>query len=155
MEDNLLYLPKSSWSPRFNATFFSFSLDEHQELTEAPKTPNLLGGKRNLPAHYFVLTVFRERQTKTLLRRYSHFKWLFHQITNHPPPYMDSQSTPGVASILRFPAGSCFYQKQDGEFVNHRRQQLRDWLNDVLLRPGYASHPAVKLFFEFSSDDNS
>jgi hypothetical protein len=100
----------------------------------------------NFPAYYYEMTVYRERNSKTILRRYSHFKWLHQQLRRNPP--MDAVAVNASANTLSFPSGSCFYQTQDDDFAQARLELLRDWLSDVLMQPGYASHPAVRKFLE-------
>jgi hypothetical protein len=144
-----MYLPKADWSPRFDSTFYTFTMDNKHllgETDEATKAiPHALHGRNNFPAYYYELVVHRGRETTSIWRRYSHFQWLFHQIKASPP--IESQASD---TSITFPSSTCFYQKQNEEFAQARLLLLRDWLNDVLIKPGYASHPAVMVFLELA-----
>lgn len=180
---NLLYLPKSAWSPRYDATFFSVVLEGKElvktmaDLSEKEETEVVVGvapprgrrrkipGKTNLPAYYYRVTVYRERDKKVCWRRYSHFKWLHEQWLMHPPPSSvlvsssDSGNLSNAAAAaeaplppLQFPPGTCLglFPQTDG-FAQLRQQHLGEYLDDALCRPGYACHPATRTFLELDS----
>ena len=142
----LLYLPKDSWSPRYDSTFYTVKLEGKQKLSELPAVPSAIGGKSNLPAYYYEVTVYREHEKKSMLRRYSHFKWLYEQLIWNPP--QDEQ--PSDTKPIRLP-GACPLQWQDDNFAQTRLERLMDFIDDTLARPGYASHPAVLTFLELDT----
>jgi hypothetical protein len=141
--NQLMFLHKSTWSPRYDSTFFSVTMETKEWIrTERPTQPPVISGKTNLPAFYYVITIHREHSKVSIKRRYSDFKWLYEQLKGCPPHDGDPSTT------IRLPPGSCLWQAQTEEFSQNRLLQLRDFLNDVLSRPGYANHPAVRLFLE-------
>jgi PX domain len=139
----MMFLEKHQWSKRFDSTFFSFTLDGKRQLLETPQIPAEMEGKTNHPATYFELTVYCEHRTISILRRYSHFRWLFHEINDSNSKRLDS-ITGGPP--LRLPPGTCPFQRMDENFLQTRKDELRDFLNDLLNRPGNSQHPAVVTF---------
>jgi len=146
----LLYLPKDTWSPRYDSTFYTVKLEGKQKLSELPEVPSAIGGKSNLPAYYYEVAVYREHDKKTVLRRYSQFNWLYEQLIASPP--QDEQ--PPDAGPIRLP-GACPLQWQDDKFAQTRLGRLMDFIGDTLARPGYASHPAVLSFLELDTTMSS
>jgi PX domain len=141
----VLYLPKEDWSPRYDSTFFTVKLEGKKILLEPPTdVPSSIGGKSNHPAYYYETVVYREHNKQTLLRRYSQFKWLYDQLRASPPT--DDQNP--NAQPIHMPPGTCPFQWQSDAFAQNRLEQLGEFINDVLARPGYASHPAVATFLE-------
>jgi hypothetical protein len=141
----IVYLPKDCWSPRYDSTFYTVKMEGHQQhVATAPSVPLTIRGKSNLPAYYYILGVYREHEKKTIARRYSHFRWLYEQIRLFPP--MDAQDP--QAAPIHMPPGSCPFQWQNEAFAKNRQEELAEFLDDVLQRPGYASHPAVLAFLE-------
>ena len=140
----LMYLPKTEWSPRFDSTFFTVTVESTRVVQEPidVSVPETIQGRNHYPAYYYELAIHRGRERTIIWRRFSHFKWLHQQLKANPP----TESQPSDA--ISFPAGTCFYQKQDDQFAQSRLLMLGDWLNDVLVRPGCASHPAVMAFLE-------
>jgi hypothetical protein len=149
----VMYLPKDEWSPRFDSTFFSVKLESTQICTSPPAVREGICGKTNTPAVYYQVAVFCEHRKITFLRRYSNFKWLYDQLKASPPPPVqdDLYREPPP---LNMPPGTCFFHSQDDAFIQNRKEQLMDFIDDALILPGYAQHPAVILFFELDSFDN-
>jgi len=166
-----MYLPKDLWSPRYDGNFFTVKVEGKQKITSESELPSanetssnnaiLIGGKTNLPAYYYQVIVYREHEKRTLLRRYSQFKWLYEQLVADPPPLpasmSDEDQVAAVAAMaakgrISMPPGTCsLFQRQDDAFAQNRVEQLDSFLQDVLGRPGYASHPACRAFLELSS----
>jgi hypothetical protein len=140
------YLAREHWSPRYDSTFFTIQITGAEKLTRPPSIPQGMSGKANHPAFYFQVEVFSEQKKHVCLRRYSHFKWLHEVLHTSPPSEAQHEDEP-----LRLPPGSCPWQVQDEEFITTRLDALRDYLRDVLSRPGYARHPAVRTFLELAS----
>ena len=138
-----MYLEKHQWSKRFDSTFFSFSMDGKRQLLEAPSIPATIKGKTNHPAMYFELTVYCGHRTTSIVRRYSHFQWLFHQVYDSNSKQLD-RMTGGPP--LRLPPGTCPFQRMDETFLEKRKEELQHFLNELLNRPGYSQHPAVVTF---------
>jgi hypothetical protein len=146
----LLYLPKSDWSPRYDSTFYSFMMEGKSLINlQQPPTPSSIGGRKELPAYYYTVTVFREHSKTPLLRRYSQFSWLSQQLMSNPPVTDPHRQVGTTTSRIRLPPGTCLWvQGQDDEFAQNRMEQLGEFLDEVLRRPGYANHPAVLAFLE-------
>ncbi len=142
------YLAKEHWSPRYDSTFFTSQLNGKEILDEPPTIPIGLGGKSNHPAVYFRIEVFCEQKKHICLRRYSQFKWLHEQLKSSPPRAANQEE-----HDLSMPPGSCPWQVQNEEFLQVRLEALRDYLSDVLARPGYARHPAMRFFLELDKFD--
>jgi len=150
---HLMYLPKDQWSPRYEETFYSVKLEGYQLLLEAQShdTP-LPPGKLSFPAYYYQVVVYRGHDKKTVLRRYSQFKWLQHQLLAHPPPppLNNENSTSNTTSepLPSLPPGTCPWQRQDDGFAACRMDELADFLAQLLGQPGIANHQAVISFLE-------
>jgi len=133
------YLSKEHWSPRYDSTFFTTQIVGKELLVVAPPA-GLGGGKSNHPAVYFRIEVFSEHRKHICLRRYSQFKWLHEQLKKSP---ISSQEP------LSLPPGQCPWQyPTNDDFLQIRLDALREYLSDVLARPGYARHDAIRLFLE-------
>jgi hypothetical protein len=145
----VMYLPPDQWSPRFDSTFFSVKIEAAQKLDGPPVIPEGIGGKTHCPAVYYDVAVFCEHRKAVLLRRYSNFFWLYEQVKNFQPAQVEGDPT--VYEPLVMPPGTCFLQQQDDEFIKNRKEQLGEFVDVLLSRPGYAEHPAVRLFFELDS----
>jgi len=81
-------------------------------------------------------------------RRFSQFQWLYHQVKKNPPPPPDANAAEHQPEEpLHLPLGTCwpFQSEQLGE---KRVELLNSFLDDMLSRPGYASHRAVVTFLE-------
>jgi len=144
-----MYLPKDQWSPRYDSTFFSVKIEAAQKCDSPPAIKEEIGGKTHCPAVYYEVAVSCEHRKIQLLRRYSNFYWLYQQVKDfHPPPV---EGDPLVYEPLVMPPGTCFLQPQDDEFIKNRKEQLSEFVDDLLSRPGYAEHTAVRLFFELDS----
>lgn len=144
-----MYLPGDQWSPRFDSTFFSVKMESAKKFESPPEIKEGIGGKTHCPAVYFEVIVFCEHRRIVLLRRYSNFYWLYEQITDFHPPPVEGDTT--VYEPLVMPPGTCFLQQQDEEFIKNRREQLSEFVDDLLSRQGYTKHPAVRLFFELDN----
>lgn len=150
VERNLMYLAFDQWSPRFDSTFFSFKMTA-KTLHSTPPSQESVGtkrieGKTNHPAWYYTIQVHSEHRSHTIVRRYSQFHWLYDELRSHPPANrMDYGSDQPPICI---PPKTCPFQIQTDEFAQTRLEELSEFLKDALLRPGYASHPAVARFLE-------
>jgi hypothetical protein len=131
-----MYLAYEHWSPRYETTFYTVKIDGFESLRSAPSTSPSYGGKSNHPAFYYKLDVFCGHSTRSVLRRYSEFQWLFNQL-------------PRSADVV-LPPGTCFCYPQDETFAQNRSDQLREFLRDLLQQPTFASHPTVVDFLEIN-----
>lgn len=145
---DLMYLPESHWSPRYDSTFYTIQFNGFTLVRDnPPSVPPKIQGKTSLPAYYYSITVCREHEKRILQRRYSQFWWLFQQITSHPPVVLPPN--PLAAKPIQMPSGTCpLFQWQDDNFAATRQEQLSQFMDDILGRPGYANHTAVKVFLE-------
>jgi hypothetical protein len=141
----VMYLSHEDWSARYESSFFTIKMDSVEQRGEAPPMDPMITGKTNHPAYYFQIDVFCEYTTRPVFRRYSHFKWLFHQLCGSPPSQERGEEP------LIMPPGSCFFMPQDEKFAENRMEQLREFMRDLLQRPGYATHPAVIVFLELDT----
>jgi hypothetical protein len=140
-----MYLPVDQWSPRFDSTFFSVKIESAQKHERPLVLREGIGGKINGPAVYYDVAVFCEHRKIMLQRRYSNFYWLYEQVKDFRPPHVEGDIEHGP---LEMPPGTCFWQRQDEEFIKNRTEQLGEFVDDLLSRPHYAEHPAVRLFFD-------
>jgi hypothetical protein len=138
----VMYLVDEDWSPRFEGQFFTVKMEAAELLSSAPaSTANpKIGAKSTFPAYYYKIDVFCGYTTRSVFRRYSQFYWLYNQL-----PRDNSEAAPVM------PPGTCFFQPQDDLFAQNRLDQLREFLRDLLLQPGNASHRAVAVFLELDS----
>jgi PX domain len=167
----LMYLPKNQWSPRYDSTFYSLKLEGSPQYltTSAPSSSAssasstvqmIMGGKTNLPAYFFQVVVYREHTTTTLLRRYSQFRWLYDKLIQRE----QSQPAGGTTAEqpqppLHIPPKTCPFplpwQKNDEVgLAKERMEGLEEFLNDALCRPGFANDPAVLTFLEIENWDH-
>ena len=149
----MMYLTKDDWSPRYDSTFYTVKVAEKtliQATDGLPSVPSSIKGRDHLPAYYYTVNVQREHNQTSLLRRYSHFYWLYQQLKSDPP--VDPSSGRHVSEgPIRMPPGICqCFQGPSDRFAQNRMEQLDRFLEDVLKRPGYANHPAVITFLELS-----
>lgn len=143
----MMYLPNDHWSPRYDSAFYTVKVEGKQHFIKPPQNiPRKLAGKSG-PAYYYCVVVYCEHNKRILLRRYSHFKWLFEAIQENPPT---EPQLPGAA-MIKLPPGTCPFQRQDEDFAKIRMEELSDFLQELLARPGYASHAAVVAFLELGS----
>ena len=144
----LMYLPASYWSARYDRSFYTVKVEGNVKISDdLPSTPSVIRGKDRLPAFYYKVVVYREHETSTVLRRYSHFYWLYQQLLSNPPVVPAEQGRSAVS--IKIPPGTCpLYFRQDNDFANNRQQLLAQFLEDVLSQPGYAKHEAVVQFLE-------
>jgi hypothetical protein len=141
----MMYLEKNQWSRRFDSTFFSVTVDGTKLLTEPPQLPATLAGKRHHPAIYFELTVYCEHRTASILRRYSHFRWLFQRLDG---------ANLNVGPLPRLPPGTCPFQKIEEDFLKNRKEELGEFLNELLTKPGVSQHPSVVTFLSLEEFAN-
>ena len=140
-----MYLEKNQWSRRFDSTFFSFTVDQATLLTEPPQLPATLKGKYNHPAIYFELNVYCENRTVSIQRRYSHFRWLSQRL---------QEANLNAGPLPRLPPGTCPFQKIDEDFLKNRKDELGEFLNDLLTMPGVSQHPYVVTFLSLEELTN-
>ena len=147
----VMYLAHEDWSPRFD-TFYTIKFDGYDlvetasssSTTPATTIPANIQGKTNLPAYYYKIKIFCGHKVHTVHRRYSHFKWLYH---NLPKSITDPEEQPK----LILPPGTCIFQPQNNDaFATNRSQQLEEFLRDVLIRRGAAQHDTVATFLELN-----
>mmetsp|Transcript_3832 Transcript_3832/g.5536 ORF Transcript_3832/g.5536 Transcript_3832/m.5536 type:complete len:158 (+) Transcript_3832:194-667(+) len=146
---SMMYLAPKHWSPRYDDAFFTVKIVGRQKMTSSPLSNDQgIGGKTHHPAVYYEVQVLRAQEIFTIYRRYSNFKWLYEQITKFPPsPEEENNNTLDDAPI-EMPSGTCLFQPQDEEFLQQRMEDLAEFVNNVLERPGYACHPSVSKFFQ-------
>ena len=153
-ENELMYLSLESWSPRFDSNFYTIKMDQKEFLQSAPAEDSDSvdappPGKHQHPAYYYRIDVFRERHQHSVVRRFSQFRWLYDQIAGYSPPQTQEEGMPPLDPIV-FPPKTCPWHTQDEEFAQNRLEGLREFLTDVLRRPGIASHPAVRQFLKLN-----
>ena len=142
----VMYLAPDYWSPRYDSTFFTVKMENVELLKTSPVIDSVIGGKSNHPAYYYKMDVHCAHSTRTIHRRYSQFKWLFRQIQASPPPTTEA----GEQSLV-LPPPTCFCAPQNEAFAHNRMEQLREFMKDLLQRPGYSTHWAVVRFLELDA----
>lgn len=156
LERPVMYLEQEDWSPRYQDTFYTVRLDHFELFTAPPKKiasnnpdslpSNLLGGKTTFPAYYYKVEIFCGRHDpKVVFRRYSQFKWLYQDL-----PRSITTGSPNDEPIVFPPGSGCLCSQNDG-FAKNRMEQLREFLNEALVRRGVASNEAVAQFLELDS----
>ena len=135
------FLASDQWSPRFEATFFTVKL-ENFELARAPPQSDehsrfLFHGKGTFPAYYYKIDVFCGHAKHSVLRRFSQFAELVSKVPHDTRP--DAPELPPKTWIC---------QPQDAPFAQNRLEQLREFLERFLQRPGIATDPIVMEFLE-------
>jgi len=152
----LRYVSFLSWSPRFDANFFSLKMEQTELLQSAPNDDSTahsnamqVPGKEKYPAYYYQIDIFREKKQHSVLRRYSQFQWLYQQLLVQYKQSLASGAPPTEPMV--FPPKTCPWQTQDDEFAENRLEQLFEFLTDALKRPGVASHGAVVKFLELDT----
>ena len=108
--------------------------------------------KTKLPAYCYAIEVCAggsnssDAQLKAH-RRYSDFVWLHHALQSNPPISAEAEVFDNeMIPMLMLPPKTFFWKKQTDEFRCERQIQLYEFLDDVLSRPGYATHPAMISF---------
>ncbi|VEU36035.1 unnamed protein product [Pseudo-nitzschia multistriata] len=156
-ERPVMYLEQEDWSPRYQDTFYTVRLDDFQRFASTPKTAtsnndsdslpsSTLGGKTNFPAYYYKIQIFCGRHDpKVVFRRYSQFKWLYQNI-----PLSTTGGDPSEEPI-QFPPGNGCLCSQNDDFAKNRTEQLREFLNEALVRRDVARDEAVAQFLELDS----
>jgi len=141
----MFYLPAKDWSPRFEDSFFTCSLTSRAVLQAPPDgndDENII--HQHHPAVYFNIVVKCVHKEKICPRRYSQFRKLYDELRWNPP---QSQSPLGAeAQPLRIPPKTCLFSKIDDEFLDIRQEELSEFLDELLKRPNYPTHPAVREF---------
>jgi PX domain len=149
-QNELVYLPNDTWSPRYDSTFYTVKLNGFELVHDAlPSDDGIdtirVPGKTNLPAYYYRVDVYRRHERTTLLRRYSQFQWLYHEL-------MTSCDTSSAGILdnapLHFPSAVvCRLQWwQDDAFAMTRMQDLAVFLSSALVRPNCSRLLAVRIF---------
>ena len=128
-----MFLPKDQWSPRFDATFFSVSIEGYERRSEQPLVEPPVAS--SVPAVYYKLVVYREHQQTIQWRRFSQFVWLHHQLST-------------IADLPSLPPKTCPWQPIDDAFLQNRQSELSDYLVDLLAVPGVATHPSLQIFLQ-------
>lgn len=171
------YLSKKSWSHRYEKHFFTVKMDYPSisyETTLPPsykiiESDDVKCGchcsstiKSKLPAYYYIIEVCvggTTDQPLKVYRRYSEFIWLYNKLKSNPPPPLSLLSTEentNNINIPTLPPKTLFWKKQiSDEFRNERQTQLYNFLDDILSRPGYSTHPAMKSFLLLDSIYNN
>ncbi len=148
MNINMCYLQEKDWSPRFADTFFTFTLNSRTLHNNVPKdgagsfSPK---SSRSHPAIYYNIIVKCGKNVRQFPRRYSQFYSLYEELTKNSPP----QGFAPNDQPLHIPGKTCFYQAVDEEFLDIRQEELARFLDDVLKRPYYISHPSLLAFLGF------
>jgi hypothetical protein len=153
----IMYLAHEDWSPRFESTFYTVKMNGYELYNNKSSLPHssspsslafssssaAIGGKTNFPAYYYKISVFCGHQSRTVLRRFSQFEWLYQNL----PPSITHYDEP----LMLPPKTSCICQPQTDSFAQNRMEQLQDFLRDVLIRRGAAEHDAVAIFLELET----
>mmetsp|Transcript_27230 Transcript_27230/g.63779 ORF Transcript_27230/g.63779 Transcript_27230/m.63779 type:complete len:166 (+) Transcript_27230:158-655(+) len=155
-ERPVMYLEPEDWSPRYQDTFYTVRLDRFKRFASPPNSiaadsdsslpSNTLGAKTGFPAYYYKVEILCGRHDpKVVYRRYSQFKWLY-------------QNLPRAVRVgasddqpIEFPPGSGCLCSQNEDFAKNRLLQLREFLNEVLVRRGVASNEVVAQFLELDN----
>ena len=143
-ETPVMYLAHEHWSPRYENSFFTVRLDSVSLLTESPSSDVEIPAKSNHPAYYYRIDIYCAHSTRAVFRRYSQFRWLYQRLRACPPAGIGSEE-------LVLPPGTCFCQPQTESFAQNRLEQLREFIRDLLQRPGYSTQPDVVRFLELNS----
>lgn len=134
------FLASDQWSPRFENTFFTVK-HEGFELVQSSPEPDepsdMFKGKGVFPAYYYKIDVCCGHAKHTVLRRYSQFAWLVSKVPRDTRP--DAPEMPPKTWIC---------QPQDATFAQNRLEQLQEFLEGFLQRPGIAADSAVVAFLE-------
>ena len=156
-EHKFLYLPKSQWSPRFEDSFYTVRVEGFERCTAAPTTTtrssseavaDRVKGHSHHPAFYYKVVLHRGTSSQEMWRRFSQFVWLYRQVQASPPPPPTRIEGVPPQDPLRLPPGTCWWPFQSEDLATKRVELLSGFLDDMLSRPGYASHPAVLTFLE-------
>ncbi len=146
----LCYLQEKDWSPRFADSFFTFTLNSrtlHNHIPEEDTGSFLTGSSQSHPAIYYNIVVKCGKNVRQCPRRYSQFHSLYEELRKTSPRR-------GIASNdqpLHIPGKTCFFQTIDEDFLDERQEDLARFLDDVLKRPYYVSHPTLLTFLGFDS----
>ncbi len=164
----MFYLAKEDWSPRFES-FFTVTLTTRTTYSSPPPsssqtTPiesspllpeNLTKGENEkFPAVYYNIKVQCGRKEHLCPRRYSQFRKLYNDINANPPPLPNQVSSSKIIrpeKPIKIPPKTCCFQTIDDEFLDVRQEELYWFLTTLLIRPGYADHPAMIAFLELDS----
>lgn len=153
----MMYLLPEHWSARYDDTFFTIKILSKEVYKESPDRGISKFGHTNFPATYYSVHVYNGNSEKVYPRRFSQFKWLYDNITANPPLSTEkiSKSISGRTPLnegsscnvnpIEMPPKGIFCFKPDEE---ERQEDLKRFIEDLLVRPGYAAHPAVIKFFE-------
>ncbi|CAJ1960156.1 unnamed protein product [Cylindrotheca closterium] len=143
----LMFLAHDQWSPRFENHFFTVRIIAAESHSVAPESASFsVPGKKNHPAYYYTIEVSMGHDRKIVYRRFSQFCWLHKQLAPHFAA--TNSGNPAHDLPLVMPPKTCFLLPQDEKFAKNRSDQLEEFLEDALQRPGVASNAAVALFFE-------
>lgn len=150
-QNELVYMPNDTWSPRYDSTFYTVKLNGFELVHDTLPSDGIdrirVPGKTNLPAYYYRVDVYRSHERMTLLRRYSQFQWLYHELMAN----CDTSSSSSSATLeapLHFPSAVvCRFQWwQDDAFAMTRMQDLAVFLSSALVRPNCSRLLAVRIF---------
>jgi hypothetical protein len=134
------FLASDQWSPRFENTFFTVKFKSFELVTLPPESgepSSAFKGKGMFPAYYYKIDVCCGHAKHSVLRRYSQFAWLVSRV----PP----DTRPNAPEM---PPKTWICQPQDAAFAQNRLEQLREFLEDFLQRPGIATDSNVVAFLE-------
>jgi hypothetical protein len=146
-----MYLAHEDWSPRFENTFYTITIDGFEKMKEQPRPPTSsfsVMGNTTLPAYYYRIVVRCGHDRHVVWRRYSQFQWLYRELftttdldEEQPPLYLPRSE----------PCLGCPWRPQDDAFAQTRMDDLHDFLRDALVRRGVARHDAVAKFLELEA----
>jgi len=145
----MFYLAKEDWSPRFDNTFFTISIDTRTTCTSPPES-SFFKGNNFFPAVYFNIKVQCGRQEYICSRRYSQFRSLYDELCSLKAQNEKEKQQQGKEQIqsLHFPPKTCFFQSIDEQFLDIRQEELYQFLSELLKRPGYVDHSVVHVFLD-------
>eukprot|EP00536_Pseudo-nitzschia_multiseries_P007091 jgi/Psemu1/65877/estExt_Genemark1.C_1600052 len=143
-ERPVMYLEQEDWSPRYQDTFYTVRMDHFDRFTSPPDNdhhgslpPNDFGAKKTFPAYYYKIEVLCGRHDpKVVYRRYS-------QVGN--------SNSGEQQQAIQLPPGSGCLCSQNDDFAKNRLEQLREFLNEVLVRREVACSDVVAQFLQLDS----
>jgi hypothetical protein len=170
---NMMFLPESKWSPRYESQFYTIRMNSYVTLDKPPqeeeedavgqnntfgndnddictlfKLCNILNDTPNktFPAVYYKIEVLRGNSSHTILRRYSQFVYLHHKIFDT----IIIQNTKHISKLP--PKTGLFYNTTNNtnneEFLYERMEGLYKFLVGLLMQPECVSNKWIMAFLE-------
>lgn len=145
----MFYLTEKDFSPRFDETFFTCSITSRCTLETPPSNSStnetiISKSTRHHPSIYYEIKVKCGHKDHVVYRRYSEFRTLLDDLRRNPP--QSSLSERDFLSQVHIPPKTCFFSKVDDEFLDNRQEELEIFMESILKRPNYGTHPAIRNF---------